>query len=93
MKKAIVFILIVAIVLVLTPTLIYAKPGWGQIQKDWAGEIHSNNSGLTYEHVMCIDSLKPSTGDIELSGTNITQGLTGLLQEIFQELILLLLGI
>ena len=74
MKKTIVFILIIALVLVLIPSLIYAKPGWGQIQKDWAGEIYSNNSGLTYDHVMFIDSLNPSTGDIELSGINITAG-------------------
>ncbi len=61
MKKVIIFILIVVLVLILTPSLIHAKPGWGQIQEEW--EFTANYLGVDYVHHMSIDYLDPSTGD------------------------------
>jgi len=67
MKKAIVFVLIVVLILVLTPSLIYAKPGWGQIQKDW--DLIFNVAGsFDRNHYMKIDNLDPSTGNFTGTG-------------------------
>lgn len=66
MKKVIVFILIVVLVLVLTPSLIYAKPGWGRIQTEW--ELSFKIGGKDYNHHMTIDYLDPSTGDFSGTG-------------------------
>ncbi len=75
MKKVIIFILIVVLVLILTPSLIHAKPGWGQIQEEW--EFTTNYLGVDYVHHMSIDYLDPSTGDFSGVGYyKVTPGIT-----------------
>ena len=66
MKKAIIFIIVVALVLMLTPGMMYAKPGWGRIQTEW--ELSFDFNGSDYNHHMTIDNLDPSTGDFSGTG-------------------------